>query len=383
MFTRVEACHYRCLHKVDQALGRYQVLVGPNASGKSNFLDVISFLGDLVTLGTLAATGERSDNFHDLVWGREGTSFSLAVEAKAPASITPARKASTIRYAVTIKIETASDQVLLSEEQLSLVSPDGSRSPIITRQDQRVTYRAEEGDFQTEFLLGPTQPGLLNLPPDRTRFPSATWLKDLLTDGIQLVVLDNDYLGGSSPPGQGKPKLFNGGTLARRVSGLADNSPDRFKAWVRHIQTALSDIETVRTVLRPEDKHRYLMVKYRNGIEVPGWALSSGTLRLLALTVLAYVPEPQGVYLIEEPEVGVHPSAFETIIQSLSSIYDGQVVITTHAPLLVGMSERKDLLCFSKTDEGTEIVSGDQHPRLEEWQSGLEISDLFAAGILG
>jgi hypothetical protein len=33
------------------------------------------------------------------------------------------------------------------------------------------------------------------------------------------------------------------------------------------------------------------MIRYKNGIEVPSWALSDGTLRLLALTLLAYVPD--------------------------------------------------------------------------------------------
>ena len=182
---------------------------------------------------------------------------------------------------------------------------------------------------------------------------------------------------------RGSTRLFDGSDLPRRISRLADSYPKQFSAWIRHVQTALPDIETVKTILRPEDKHLYLMVRYKNGIEIPAWMLSDGTLRLLALTLLTYAPEKERVHLIEEPEIGVHPSAFEIIVQSLSSVYNGQVFITTHAPLLVGLSKSKDLLCFSKTDQGTEIVRGDQHPLLTSWQSKLELSDLFAAGVLG
>ena len=96
---------------------------------------------------------------------------------------------------------------------------------------------------------------------------------------------------------------MHGAYLARSVAQLTGS--DRFEEWVAHVRTALPDIDRIRTVRRDEDKHRYLLVKYKNGVEVPSWMVSDGTLRLLALTLLAYVPEFTGTYLIEEPENGV------------------------------------------------------------------------------
>ena len=57
MITRIEALCYRCLRYVSQPLGPFHVLVGPNASGKTTFLDVIAFLGRLVSDGVDAAIG--------------------------------------------------------------------------------------------------------------------------------------------------------------------------------------------------------------------------------------------------------------------------------------------------------------------------------------
>ena len=45
--TRIEALGFRSLRYVSQRLDPFHVLVGPNASGKSTFLDVLAFLGDL------------------------------------------------------------------------------------------------------------------------------------------------------------------------------------------------------------------------------------------------------------------------------------------------------------------------------------------------
>jgi len=111
--------------------------------------------------------------------------------------------------------------------------------------------------------------------------------------------------------------------------------------------------------------------------------VSDGTLRLLALTILAYLPEFKGIYLVEEPENGVHPTALETIYQSLSSVYEGQVLVTSHSPVLLSLPKREQLLCFQKTTEGAEIIPGDKHPALRDWKGEVSLSDLFAAGVLG
>jgi len=48
MLAQIEALSYRCLRYVRQPLAPFQVLIGPNASGKSTFLDVVAFLADVV-----------------------------------------------------------------------------------------------------------------------------------------------------------------------------------------------------------------------------------------------------------------------------------------------------------------------------------------------
>ena len=85
MIRRVEALHFQCLRDVDVELEDFHVLVGPNASGKTTFLDVVAFLGDLVSTGVVeAAVSQRTQNFLDLVWQGEGRSIELALELSIP-----------------------------------------------------------------------------------------------------------------------------------------------------------------------------------------------------------------------------------------------------------------------------------------------------------
>ena len=103
----------------------------------------------------------------------------------------------------------------------------------------------------------------------------------------------------------------------------------------------------------------------------------------MALTIPAYLQDLNGVFLIEEPENGIHPKAIETVFLSLSSVYKAQILIASHSPVVLGMVEPKQLMCFAKTQEGiTDIVLGKDHPKLKDWKGNPNLNILFASGIL-
>lgn len=375
--TKIEAFGYRCLREVRQELGLYQILVGPNGSGKSVFLDVIAFLGDLVSGGLQKAVIARTENFYDLVWGRKDGSFHLAVEAA-----TSQQEPILIRYEIEAKLEANDDQITISRERLTVTEASGQLLPLITREGQLVSLAPEMG-AGASLTLNPSYSALTTLFTQKTEFPSVAHLTNLLWDGAKTVALDNKLLRAPSRPGGGRAAIHDGSRLARMVAQIQDSSNEVLRSWVRHVQTAIPDVAAIRTIPRPEERSLYLMVQYAGGVEVPQWMLSDGTLRLLALTILAYLPDFHGVYLIEEPEVGVHPTAIETIMQSLSSVYEGQVLVTSHSPIVLGLARPDQLLCFQKNENGTTIIPGSEHPMLREWKSGVNVSDLFAAGVLG
>jgi len=127
-----------------------------------------------------------------------------------------------------------------------------------------------------------------------------------------------------------------------------------------------------------------MMLQYRGGLEVPSWLASDGTLRLLALTLPAYLREFRGCYIVEEPENGIHPRAVETVVQSLSSVYEAQVLMATHSPVVLSDVDVSQVLCLAKTEDGaTDIVRGDRHPKLKDWKGAPNLSVLFAGGVLG
>ena len=98
----------------------------------------------------------------------------------------------------------------------------------------------------------------------------------------------------------------------------------------------------------------------------------------------AYLTDFEGIYLIEEPENGIHPAAVAAVYDSLSSVYDAQVLLATHSTVVLNAARACDVLCFAKDESGaTDIVRGSEHPRLREWQGQAPLGTLLASGVLG
>jgi predicted ATPase len=419
MFTRIQARSFRCLKSVDQTLGRFRALVGPNASGKTTFLDVIGLLGDLMKNRgeVLRSIQERSADFEKLLWMGKGQGFDLAVEAEIPAPVkeqmaAEKRKFNRVRYEVEIALDPKRNELGLDHETLWLRPEAEELQPA-----QRQLFPAEQVDpapifcrsgkglqaamnktpggndnyypegkkksFKPSYKLGRGTSALANIPADTESFPVSTWFRNLLEKGVQSFALNSRIIRQPSPPGLGRRFQTDGSNLPWVVAHLREDRA-QFEAWLEHVRAALDDIKDIDTIEVPENKHRYLVVEYLNGAKVPSWLVSDGTLRLLTLTIPAYLKDLEGTFLIEEPENGIHPRAIETVLQSLSSVYRSQVLVATHSPVALNLLEPRDVLCFAKDPSGaTDIVSGDRHTVLKDWKKGEpDLGILFASGIL-
>ena len=422
MIRRIQALNFRCLRYVDVELGRFHILVGPNASGKSTLFDVIAFLGDLVSNGLEAAVESRTSNFQDLVWGRprDRLSFELAVEFDIPEHLREQlprdRDYRVFRYEVAVRetdgdIRIDSERGLLApaqERQSSIqreMFPDPMQPPrsilvggnrrglrtILSKSSQakdnfNVETSSKSGKgWATSIAFGHRRSALGNLPESPTSFPVATYVKKILGSSIKLLFLDSLRMREASPPARHEAGIAqDGSNLPWIIKKLEREHPESYREWLSHVQTTLSELEYVGVVEREDDRHAYLRLRYKSGVEVPSWMASDGTLRLLALTVPAYLPGSDEIYILEEPENGIHPLAVDCVFQSLSSVYESQVLLATHSPVVLRMAALEEALCFAKNSDGaTDVVRGDDHPRLKNWRESPNMDVLFASGVIG
>lgn len=419
MIRRVQIRNYRALRAVDVRLDRFHLLVGPNASGKSTLFDALAFVRDLLVADVPRAffgdarlgIAPRCADPRELTWQKRGARIEIALEFDLPQEVAErsAHKAARYELAITtdpkveIAIETffalkevpaEPDQHVRDQFPLPLsdienvvheprfrVPEDWKKVVEKTRKTDR--YTSETKRWVTPFKLGSQRSTLAGLPEDESNFPSALFAKRLLAERIFVVSLDAHAMRRPAPAGLAGALAPDGSNLPWMIERVARDAPEKLETWQDHVRTALPDIEAIETREREEDRSRYLLVRYRGGLSVPAWSVSDGTLRLLALTFLAYSPLPASLVLIEEPENGLHPQAIEPVLQSLRSIHSAQVLCASHSPVVLGLVEPRDLLCFGKDASGAiDIVRGDQHPRLRDWREDVDLSLLFASGVL-
>lgn len=424
MIRRLEVKGLRALRYVSVDLDPFLVMVGPNACGKSTLFDALLLVRDILSSGLDAAVfgnarvniAPRAVDPLDLTWLRQGGGVEIAVTLELPVEIVEklGQRYRFARYELGIHTDgrlgfehetlwlcdaithrKAALQTIFPFPDIApahIVLPQNRKSPIGWRkvvskvvESGNDYFRSETSDWNNLFRLGPTKSALANLPEDEQKFPAATWTKRVLMEGVHRLILNAEKMRMPSPAGSPHDFLPDGSNLPWVVHALENASESRAKSdWVAHLATTLDDLDDVETCEKPEDRSRYIQLRYRSGLIAPAWVLSDGTLRLLALTLLAYAPASPNVVLIEEPENGIHPRAMETVMQSLSSVYAAQVLCATHSPVVLSLLRSRQVLCFGKTDEGAvDIVRGDDHPRLRTWQSALNLGELFATGVLG
>lgn len=423
MITRIDASNYRCFERLGVPMSDFCVLAGANGSGKTTLLDIPVLLGDLLRGRNVASAfvdrrlgrGVRAGSLGEIPFRLQRQSFSVGLEARVPeevrralveASIAavqrdPGRWPTNIRYELRLAVDDEHQLIVKNEylfvfpgsagyeaKRLPLQGENGSQGDwrfILRRAyGSEALFRAEgRGARERPARVDETLPAFARLQYEpEAAFPAGRWLLNLLLDGVLFFDPQWTELRKASPPGLAKSLMGTGANLPWLALRLQTEAPDRFAAWVAHVRTALPQIAGISVREREDDHHAYFRVSYEGGYEVTSSGLSEGTLRILALTLVAYLEDVPKLLVIEEPENSIHPQAIETIMQSLRSLYGRQVWVSTHSPVVLASSEVAELLVARLERSGAaSVVHGAEHPRLAAWKGGIDLGSLFAAGV--
>ena len=361
MITHIDATNYRCFEKLSIATRELVVVAGANGSGKTTLLDIPVLLGELLRSRSISSAfmdpilsrGPRASTLSELCFRHNGDSFSLGIEARLPDSVRDAvvrlsspavqkdvsKQPTHIRYELRLRVN--EHQMAVQNEYLYLFAHseeyEAQRLPLqgenANKNDWHFiidrayggdsTFRPEGKGAKRPAKIDDTLPAFLRIQVENKKeFPAATWLLNLLLDGVVFFDPTWSKLRAPSQPGlKRKPLLSSGENLPWLALRLQEEDPERFALWVSHVRTALPQITAVAVREREDDHHAYFRVTYEAGFEVTSSGLSEGTLRILALTLLAYIEDAPRLLVVEEPENSIHPQAIATLLDSLRSLY--------------------------------------------------------------
>jgi len=428
VIVQVEAYNYRCLKVIRQPLDRFHVLIGRNGSGKSAFLDALMFLRDAVIadietaifgteeLGVDWLPSRTYKDFRDLLHKGEGRSFTLAIVAKLPSEIRKHEKLrpyNRCRYQVRIGLDKKNELVVLSE-RLWLIKSENShdlesdvqqwliesdieelqdmlfqwRTPdgwklVMRREGKEARYWSEVGKWNYPLTVSPERLALSLA--DEERLPASAWLMQFLRDEVFMLQLNPRLMRRPCPATASDAFNLDGANLPKVVLRLRKEEPKLFRQWLEHVRSVIKGLKDIEVKRREEDNALYLVLHY-DGVAVKQWSVSEGTLRFLALTLLGYLPEERGVWLIEEPENGIHPQALEAVVEALATSQNIQVLMATHSPTILDCKDYikpSNLLCFRLENGATVIeTAADLMRKWETKTSALTLGDLMAWGVL-
>ena len=381
--TRVWAKNFRSIADVSFEMDSLTVLVGPNASGKSNLLDILRFIRDALRFDLEVAIAFR--NGMEGVMRHEVEDGDLEVEVGIAAVVRNHRSESgynSVEYGFTItslgngryKVSSEYGKVRIGDDSVVVEFriEDGSlKAPefLLHKVSRQASFSDDDSDFDTNNLAFPTifrmSRPFIALDEERGAHEESLYrgLSELHRNltGMRFYHIFPNTL-------REPQRLSNTPILEEDATNLAsiiremDRGSqgaalmERLREWLRLLIPGVSD-------LRVELVGGYLVVRLKHDA-IPGgpWLdlsmESDGTVRLLGLLVALYqrqsLPRRLPVVGIEEPELTVHPGALAVLADVLNeAARRTQVIVTTHSPDFI------DYLTNYRTVENLRIVELD------------------------
>ena len=347
MLTRVHIKGYKSLSNVEVRLEPLTLLFGPNAAGKSNFLDSLQLLSKLATSRTLKAAFDppyRGLPLESFSVGDKGIKglvaqerlvFSIEAdlqlsnkivdgvnqqiremrrpsgEGRSAEAGTKAVRERDLRYRVEIEMLPRSGILRVTDEYLAALNsegnPTGKRRPFIERQGEKIHLRLEGQAHPTYFdrYLDHT---ILSMPHYPPHYPHLTAARHELESWLFFYFEPRERMRAANPVKEVRHIGLMGEELASFLNTLQALKPEQFKAIEKALRTVLPDVDGIEVDV--SDLGEVEVRLKEGGVAIPARVLSEGTLRMLGLLALSGADAPPSLVGFEEPENGVHPAGF-------------------------------------------------------------------------
>jgi predicted ATPase len=435
--TELSVSNFRSFERLNLELDTFNVLIGANASGKSNFVEIFKFLRDIANHGLQNAVSMQGGMAYlKNVTSDPGQPLSVRVVCEEDEGFT-------IREQERI-IGVRKKQLLY---EFSLAAVDGVGRSIknggfevshdrMTRTYQFLDLGKQNGDLDgvvdTDYpaeVIGTGSVTLTNVKgsldyslhlPEGLRphielgdlllFVPASGTKEVELPGSLLLEGPLMLAPPASTPSFGSIRVYDfDPNLSRKstpVTGKSDLEEDssnlavvlkhileddqkrrKFSNLIKDLLPFVEDLTTegFAGISSPVDKSIIFTMREKYyDTYLPASLLSDGTISVIALLIALYFEE-RPLIVFEEPGRNVHPSLIAKVVSMMEEVSgQRQLIVTTHNPQIVKYADLEALLLISRDDQGFSTISRPAHR--EDVKTFLEndigVADLFAQGLL-
>ena len=363
------------------------VFIGPNASGKSNLIDVLSLLAAAPTRD-LQAPIREGGGVHEWLWkgatrlGRAIVDVTVEYPKKRP-----------LRYRLTFTENGARFELLeeaignekprkKNEEPFAFYRYLRGRAKLnVLSQDQSRSYQS----LTQEELL--QDQSILSQRRDPNTYPELTYL----ADAFERMRFYRDWnFGRATPPRLPQQAdlrqdilLEDASNIGLALSGLLNQPPAKRQIMDR-LKAFHPSIEDMRSSLHSNTVQIFF---HEEGLQhpVPSTRLSDGSLRYLCLLAVLCNPDPPPVVCIEEPEIGLHPDVIPEVAELLvEASSHSQIFVTTHSDILIdALTDTPEAVIVCDKSEGATQLARLDADELKPWLEKYRLGELWVKGEIG
>jgi len=402
--SKIRVSNFRSFNDLEVELGDFNVLIGANASGKSNFIEILRFLRDMVRDGLENAISKQGGpeyltNFglgpkmpvRLEVVGENQPSVDLGILDSLFVWRTTSEGlkvglldywVGSVSYILSLQFSTGRQNYVIAGDEIvqkayGLRPFAGGRVIVSGVRDAeweglvkwfrqgnqvKVSVNLPEQMGVTDKDLAPPQNQLFVkeqaplLCQEFGQFHSAG-LATFISQGIGIYDF-SPSLCKEFHPIAGKAELEEDGrNLALVLRELMRDKEKRqmFSSLLKDLLPFVEDV-TVKTI---EDRSVLLGLRenYFDGLDTPVFLISDGSVRMIALLVALYF-ETKPLVVIEEPERNIHPSLISSVVEMMKEVsHQKQLIITTHHPEVVKSAGLENLLMVSRDLDGFSTVT--------------------------
>ena len=362
------------------------VLIGPNASGKSNFIEAIGILRATPT--DLPAPIRQGGGINNFLW--KGTKETPTAEIEA--TINYQQESMPLRYRIAL---TAVEQ----RSELVDETIEDEKKRYEHEEDVYFYYRYQRGRpvlnvktvsegqpskrlLRREDLL--IDQSVLSQRKDPDLYPELSYLGDQFSN---IGLYRHWQIGRYSEPRMPQKTDLPEHPLLEDASNLG--------LVLNNLQYQIGNRQIIEKLNKFYDAAEELTIKIYGGTvqisireegltqPIPATRLSDGTLRYLFLMALLLDPTPPPLICIEEPEIGLHLDILPTIAEMLiEASQRTQLIVTTHSDALVSALTPESVLVCERDDMGSHLHRLDPEP-LKKWQEKYSLGEIWRMGEIG
>jgi len=414
---RIKVSNFRSFKTLDVELGSLNVLIGANASGKSNFVQLLRFFSDISNLGLDNAVSlQGGDEYLRFIGSESSEHLEVEVTCEEPTEIRgtavkikrgnwvgmkPLESVCRFNLAFGARkkgLQINDDRIIHKCDFIRLEKSKGKfKDSEPLGKGEVILYRGSDGKAHIEFKLPPglaiREEDLLPAYVRQRRLPSQVLLfyAPLLVQSSfvdlnrDMAIYDLDpKLSKRAYQITGKAELEEDGSNLALVLKKIIESKEKKRKLTNLMKDALPFVENF-GIESLADKS--LLFKLRESYfrdYLPASLLSDGTISIAALIVTLYF-ETKKLIVLEEPERNIHPHLISRLVSMMKDASQKkQIIVTSHNPMMVKYAGLENILLVTRSQAGhSTITKPIEKEHVKEFlRNDMGIEELYVQNLL-